>query len=62
MTVENQPSDAESGYQYDSSAAAPPEVAQLWIEVGNGLDKNQTGPFVRTYCGTPSHRVCVSLG
>ncbi|GAX26841.1 ubiquitin carboxyl-terminal hydrolase 9/24 [Fistulifera solaris] len=40
MTAENETSDA--SYQYDSSVVAPPEVIQLWIEVGNGLDKNQT--------------------
>jgi hypothetical protein len=41
MTAENETPDA--SYQYDSSVVAPPEVIQLWIEVGNGLDKNQTG-------------------
>lgn len=48
MTVENEVSEAEYGYQYDSSVVAPPEVIQLWIEVGNGLDKNQTGPYPKS--------------
>jgi hypothetical protein len=44
MTAEHETLDA--SYQYDSSVVAPPEVIQLWIEVGNGLDKNQTGTCV----------------
>jgi hypothetical protein len=30
-------------YEYDESLSVPTEVVQLWIEVGNGIDKNQTG-------------------
>lgn len=41
MALENETSDAEYSYQ-----VAPPEVIQLWVEVGNGLDKNQTGPYL----------------
>lgn len=45
MTVENELVVAENSYHDDSSAGAPSEVKQLWIEVGNGIDKNQTGPY-----------------
>jgi hypothetical protein len=33
-------------YEYDESLSVPAEVIQLWIEVGNGIDKNQTGKSV----------------
>lgn len=49
MTVANETSNAEYSYQYDGSVVAPPEVIQLWIEVGNGLDKNQTGPCLYSF-------------
>jgi len=32
------------GYNWDADAAPPPpEYLQLWVEVGEGIDKNQTG-------------------
>lgn len=53
MAVENQTLDAEYGYHNDSSVVTPPEVIQLWIEVGNGLDKNQTGPYPKSRSWAP---------
>ena len=30
-------------YVWDDGPQPSPEVMQLWVEVGNGLEKNQTG-------------------
>ena len=30
-------------YSWEEGISPAPEVIQLWTEVGNGLDKNQTG-------------------
>jgi len=44
MAPEGQP----KPYAYDNNDPPPSEVLQLWTEVGNGIDKNQTGAF----CGS----------
>jgi hypothetical protein len=46
MTAEGEPPSDETPYVWDESAPAPAEVFQLWTEVGNGIDKSQTGAFV----------------
>jgi hypothetical protein len=30
-------------YAWDNTQAPPPESLKLWTEVGNGIDKSQTG-------------------
>ena len=40
-------------------AEVPPEVLQLWTEVGNGLDKNQTGACGFQLRQSVSHSVAV---
>lgn len=44
---------------YTWEDALPPvsEVLQLWTEVGNGLDKNQTGRFI-VLCEGAVYCVC----
>jgi hypothetical protein len=38
--------DGAKPYNWDEAMTASPEVLQLWTEVGNGLDKNQTGVYL----------------
>jgi hypothetical protein len=45
MTAEGEPPSEEIPYSWDDSALPPTEVFQLWTEVGNGIDKSQTGAF-----------------
>jgi hypothetical protein len=35
-------------YAWDDSPPPPPETVRLWTEVGNGIDKSQTGEFIRS--------------
>jgi hypothetical protein len=37
--------DGAKPYNWDEAVPPSPEVLQLWTEVGNGLDKNQTGVY-----------------
>jgi hypothetical protein len=46
MTAEGEPPSEETPYGWDETAPAPAEVFQLWTEVGNGIDKSQTGAFL----------------
>jgi hypothetical protein len=46
MTAEGEPPSEETPYSWDDSALPPTEVFQLWTEVGNGIDKSQTGAFL----------------
>jgi hypothetical protein len=51
MTAEGDPPLDETPYSWDESALPPTEVFQLWTEVGNGIDKSQTGAFLaRSFC------------
>lgn len=34
-------------YNWTGSHPPPQETLQLWIEVGNGIDKNQTGESLK---------------
>lgn len=33
-------------YAWDDTRAPPPETVRLWTEVGNGIDKSQTGTLL----------------
>jgi hypothetical protein len=33
-------------YAWDDTRRPPPDTLRLWTEVGNGIDKSQTGTFV----------------
>jgi hypothetical protein len=41
--------------EVDPPAPPAPEVLQLWTEVGNGLDKNQTGACLASALPLVSH-------
>jgi len=43
MTAEEEVPQQEKPYAWDESAPPPQDVLTYWQEVGNGIDKNQTG-------------------
>ena len=43
MTAGEQLPSHEKPYSWDSEPVPPRDVLQLWTEVGNGIDKSQTG-------------------
>lgn len=45
MAAEVDNNDAQP-YTWEERPPPDPEVLQLWTEVGNGLEKNQTGGFI----------------
>lgn len=49
-------------YKWEEGTPPTPEVLQLWTEVGNGLDKNQTGAYLDDpfQCGGRRESVSVS--